>query len=85
MDAAEAFERFLSTDPRDAGCDAAWALIHRYAELVALGEDPEVRHPGVTAHLAACGPCADDFQGLLAALSVQTTLLPDDVRPLTDS
>jgi len=76
MDAADALERFLATDPRDVGCDGAWELIHEYAELVALGEDPEERHPGVTAHLAACGPCADDFQGLLAALSGRTTPRP---------
>jgi hypothetical protein len=25
------------------------------------------RFPGAAAHLAACGPCDEDFQGLLAA------------------
>ena len=68
MSTAEALARFLATDPRDVGCDGAWELIHVYAELVAVGDDPEQRYPGVTAHLAACGPCADDFQGLLGAL-----------------
>lgn len=60
--------RFLRTDPRDVGCDEAWSLVHVYAELVAAGEDPEQCFPGVTAHLASCGPCADDFQGLLHTL-----------------
>lgn len=64
----DALARFLTTDPRDVGCDEAWRLIHVYAELVVSGGDPEVDHPGITAHLASCGPCADDFQGLLAAL-----------------
>ena len=26
------------------------------------------RYPGITAHLAACGPCGEDFDGLLAAI-----------------
>ena len=60
--------RFLLTDPRDVGCDEAWRLIHVYAELVAVGDDPETRFPGVTVHLSACGPCAEDFQGLLFQL-----------------
>jgi hypothetical protein len=68
MSTADALARFLATDPRDVGCDGAWELIHVYAELVAVHDDPERRFPGVTAHLAACGPCADDFQGLLSAL-----------------
>lgn len=60
--------RFLRTDPRDVGCEEAWALVHVYAELVLAGGDPEERFPGVTAHLASCGPCEDDFQGLLSVL-----------------
>lgn len=60
--------RLLTVDPDDVGCDEAWALVHVYAELVAAGDDPEAQYPGVTAHLASCSPCADDFQGLLLAL-----------------
>jgi hypothetical protein len=26
------------------------------------------RYPGIAAHLAACGPCGEDFDGLLAAI-----------------
>ena len=63
-----ALDRFLRTDPRDVGCDQAWEVVHVYAELVVAGDDPEVRFPGVTAHLSSCGPCADDFRGLLQAL-----------------
>jgi hypothetical protein len=29
----------------------------------------ERRYPGVAAHLRACGPCGEDFAGLLAAVS----------------
>lgn len=64
----EALERFLATDLRDVGCGDAMAVLHVYVDLVAA--DPAVAvaaHPGVAAHLAACGPCREDFEGLLAA------------------
>ena len=63
-----ALERFLWTDPRDAGCDEAMAMLHVYADLVAAGVDAEARYPGIAVHLAACGPCDEDFAGLLAAV-----------------
>jgi hypothetical protein len=67
MSDRERLERFLRTDPRDVGCDEAMAVLHIYADLIVTGEDPAGRYPGVAAHLAACGPCAEDLTGLLAA------------------
>ena len=61
-------DRFLRTDPRDVGCAQAMEALHIYAELVAAGERAEKRYPGVTAHLQACGPCGEDFEGLLATI-----------------
>ncbi|SEH53336.1 hypothetical protein SAMN04489835_1086 [Mycolicibacterium rutilum] len=58
--------RFLDTDPRDVGCEEAVAVLHIYVDLPA-GER-EQRYPGLLAHLLACGPCAEDFDGLLAAV-----------------
>jgi hypothetical protein len=69
-------ERFLATDPRDVGCDEAMAVMHLYAELLAAGVDAAARYPGVAAHLAACEACAEDVDGLLAA--VQEAELPPD-------
>ena len=60
-------ERFLATDPRDVGCEQARAVLHVYVELVLAGARPERQHPGVAAHLSACGPCNEDFEGLLLA------------------
>jgi hypothetical protein len=62
-------ERFLRTDPRDVGCDEAMAVLHIYTDLVADGEDAAGRYPGVAVHLKACGPCGEDFAGLLAAVT----------------
>ena len=69
MSDRERLDRFLRTDPRDVGCDEAMAVLHIYADLAATGENPVERYPGVAAHLAACGPCAEDFTGLLAAVA----------------
>ncbi len=37
--------------------------------LTAAGVDAAGRYPGVAAHLAACGPCSQDFAGLLLAVT----------------
>jgi hypothetical protein len=62
-------ERFLRTDPRDVGCEEAMAVLHVYVDLVAAGQDAAARYPGVAAHLEACGPCREDFAGLLRAVT----------------
>ena len=67
-DARHALDQFLTTDPADVGCDEALAVMHVYVELLAAGEDAEARHPGVAAHLRACGPCGDDYDGLLRTI-----------------
>jgi hypothetical protein len=61
-------DRFLRTDPRDVGCDEAMAVLHIYTDLVAAGEEAAARYPGVAVHLAVCGPCGEDFTGLLLAV-----------------
>ncbi len=71
MSAWDALESMLATDPRDVGCDETFALIHAYAEIVASGRDPESTMPGITVHLESCGPCAEDYLGLLAALRAE--------------
>lgn len=74
-------EQFLRTDPADVGCDQARQMMHVYTELVfdpSLGSTAahragavQARYPGIAAHLAACGPCGDDFDGLLAAVQAE--------------
>jgi hypothetical protein len=69
MSDLERLDRFLRTDPRDVGCDEAMAVLHIYVDIVAAGEDAPGRYPGVAAHLRACGPCGEDFTGLLLAVT----------------
>jgi len=68
MNGWSALDRFLRTDPRDVGCAEAMEMLHVYADLVAAGEPAERRYPGLAAHLRSCGPCREDFAGLLAAI-----------------
>jgi hypothetical protein len=67
-EAQAALERFLTTDPADAGCEQTIALLDAYVELIVRGEDPELQYPGLAVHLRTCLPCADDFAGLLATV-----------------
>jgi hypothetical protein len=67
----------LETDPRDVGCEEALELLHTYVELVARdGPAAAERYPGIAAHLKACGPCSEDFQGLLVAVTGSGTGSP---------
>jgi hypothetical protein len=68
-------ERFLATDPGDVGCDEAMRLLHVYVDLVlekGAGEAAR-RYPGMAAHFLACGPCDEDLDGLLHAVSTEGT------------
>jgi hypothetical protein len=68
MNGWSALDRFLQADPRDVGCAEAMDLLHVYAELAAADASAAERYPGIAAHLRACGPCGEDFDGLLAAM-----------------
>lgn len=77
----DALDRFLETDPCDVGCEEALRLLHVYVDLVldhASAEEAARRYPGVAAHLLACGPCAEDFEGLLLAARTAAGLDPHD-------
>jgi len=71
MNGWPALDDFLRTDPRDVGCAQAMEMLHIYAELTAAGVPAEQRYPGIAVHLLACGPCGEDFEGLLAVLRDQ--------------
>ena len=62
-------DAFLETDPGDVGCDEAMRILHVYVDLVASGGDAAARYPGVASHLRQCGPCSEDFEGLLALVT----------------
>ena len=43
-------------------------LLDVYVELTLADADPERRYADIAVHLRGCGPCAEDFQTLLAAV-----------------
>jgi hypothetical protein len=61
-------DRFLRTNPHDEGCDETRRLMHVYAEALLAGEAPELRYPGIAAHLDDCPPCDEELDGLIAAV-----------------
>ena len=63
----QALDEFLRTDPRDVGCERAMEVLDVYVDVVRANgaEAAERRFRGVAAHLRACGPCGEDFDGLL--------------------
>jgi hypothetical protein len=62
-------DAFLTTDPADVGCDEAMRVLHIYVDLMVSGADAAARYPGVASHLRQCGPCSEDFEGLLALVT----------------
>jgi hypothetical protein len=76
MSGWQALDQFLQTDPRDVGCDEAMNVLHIYVDIVnADGADAaERRFAGVAVHLRSCGPCGEDFAGLLAAVTGNASL-----------
>jgi hypothetical protein len=67
MNHGSSLDKLLATDPADVGCDRTFELLDVYVEVELAGQDPQVRLPGLTAHLRSCRACRGDYQGLLAA------------------
>jgi hypothetical protein len=67
----QALDQFLRTDPRDVGCEQAMEVLDIYVDAVVKegAAATSRRYPGVAAHLHACGPCGEDFTGLLALVT----------------
>ena len=45
-------------------CEECFEQLNRYVELELAGEPAEARVPGMSAHLAGCPACAEDFDSL---------------------
>lgn len=74
MNGWSALEQLLHADPQDVGCAEAMDVLHIYVELAATdATEAHRRYPGVAAHLLACGPCEQDFEGLLRAVHDATS------------
>ena len=66
--------RLLGSGFRDAGCEAGFEVLDRYAEAVLRGEDVATLFPEIVAHLAGCPACREDTEGLIAVLRSEAGL-----------
>lgn len=67
--------RLLKPDLIDAGCSDTFDLLDDYVEKELADGIAAGRYPSVAAHLASCDACAQDFEGLRAAV-LSTTAGP---------
>jgi hypothetical protein len=69
MSSWESLEKFLRTDPSDAGCAETFELLDRFVERQLAYGDAWAHYPGIAAHLSSCNPCVEDLEGLVEAIS----------------
>ncbi|HWA56715.1 MAG TPA: hypothetical protein VG692_05640 [Gemmatimonadales bacterium] len=60
--------RLLGDGAPDPGCESAFTVLDRYADLVLRGEPVGPEFDAFLTHLANCPACREDTEGLLAAL-----------------
>ena len=66
MSGSKSLRRFLDADAADVGCRETFGLLTARVDRLLDFADAEIAYPGVAAHLRGCGPCSEDFLGLLA-------------------
>lgn len=80
MSAGRDISDLLAGEGDDAGCDAGFAVLHRYVELELRGGDATREFPAVAAHLRACPACRVDYLGLVDAATVFGDARPPESR-----
>ena len=68
MNGRSPLARFLHTDPRDVGCAEAMELLRVRSSSSQPESMPKNAPRESPPTSRACGPCTDDFKGLLAAV-----------------
>jgi hypothetical protein len=63
--------RVLGPAGRELTCEECFAELDRYVELELAGEPADARVPGMSAHLAGCPACAEDFESLRELLAAE--------------
>lgn len=56
--------RVLGPGAPELTCEQCFDELDRYVELTLAGERADERVPGMSAHLAGCPACAEDFRSL---------------------
>lgn len=58
--------RLLGPAGPEIGCDACFAELDRYVELLIAGADADAAIPGLRAHLDGCPACREEHESLYA-------------------
>jgi predicted anti-sigma-YlaC factor YlaD len=73
-----AYERLIhwlaqiyATTESEIGCDQLQALLPTYVELEIVGQSPGNHLPQVSAHLAQCPDCAEEYAGLREVVALE--------------
>ena len=57
-------DQLLGPAGPEVGCDECFELLDEYVELDLAGADPDVKLPGLRAHLTGCPACREEYEGL---------------------
>ena len=60
----EVLQRLLGPDGPELSCEQCFEELDRYVEFEVAGADPDMRIPGMRAHLEGCPACAEDYDSL---------------------
>jgi hypothetical protein len=63
--------RLLGPKEPEVGCDVCFEELDRYVELELMGQDVDIAIPGLSAHLAGCLACREEYESLRALVSGQ--------------
>jgi hypothetical protein len=74
--ARRALKRLLGPGKPELTCDECFEHLDRFTELELTGGRGEATVPGMTAHLAGCPACEEDYRSLRALL--ETDAASDD-------
>jgi hypothetical protein len=63
--------RVLGPGEPELSCEECFAQLDLYVELAHADAQPDVRVPGMRAHLAGCPACAEDYHSLNDLVSAE--------------
>jgi len=68
-------DRLLGQAGPELGCDACFDELDRYVNLQLLGRNAGEVVPGMSAHLAGCPACREEYESLLTLAGASSALL----------
>lgn len=70
-------QMLVGTQEVELGCEEVTALLDEYCDAQAAGHDMSSFSPLVHAHLRGCADCSEEYEALLAMISMDADLVHD--------